>query len=213
MLSLVSLVSFIDAGVSWTTINPTLPIFDPGAGANNGWYHNVIWVDPTNAYLIIVGGVDLWRSTNGGLNFLPILDHDEYQNGLSTHANHHIIVAANNYSPTNKKVYIGNDGGIASTDNIATVGTTAGWNLLNGTTLGTTQFYASGIRGQNPNVIIGGSQDNGVIMSDDNGATWTHEIGGDGGYCGIEATTVIDFVDSSPTILRQGKGDVSWLSE
>ena len=35
----------------------------------------------------------------------------------------------------------------------------------------------------------------------------------DGGYCGIEATTVIDFVSSSPTILRQGKGDASWLSE
>ena len=35
----------------------------------------------------------------------------------------------------------------------------------------------------------------------------------DGGYCGIEATTVIDFVDSSPMILRQGKGDASWLNE
>ncbi len=34
----------------------------------------------------------------------------------------------------------------------------------------------------------------------------------DGGYCGIEATTVIDFVDSSPTILRQGKGDAHWLN-
>lgn len=35
----------------------------------------------------------------------------------------------------------------------------------------------------------------------------------DGGYCGIEATTVIDFVESSPTVLRQGKGDVSWLDQ
>jgi len=35
----------------------------------------------------------------------------------------------------------------------------------------------------------------------------------DGGYCGIEATTVIDLVDSSPAILRQGKGDASWLGE
>jgi len=34
----------------------------------------------------------------------------------------------------------------------------------------------------------------------------------DGGYCGIEATTVIDFVDASPTVLRKGKGDVSWLN-
>ena len=35
----------------------------------------------------------------------------------------------------------------------------------------------------------------------------------DGGYCGIEASTVIDFVESSPTILRQGKGDASWLTQ
>ena len=35
----------------------------------------------------------------------------------------------------------------------------------------------------------------------------------DGGYCGIEATTVIDLVEKSPTILRQGKGDASWLAE
>jgi len=35
----------------------------------------------------------------------------------------------------------------------------------------------------------------------------------DGGYCGIETSTVIDFVGSSPTILRQGKGDASWLTQ
>ncbi len=175
----------LNAGETWSTVNPLLGIFDPGTGTNNGWYHNVVWVDPTNADVIIVGGVNLWRSTNRGLNFLPISDKDEYLNGLSPHADHHVIIAATGYGPTNKKVYVGNDGGIASTDNIATVGTTAGWNLLNGTTLGTTQFYASGTRGQNPNYLIGGSQDNGTLLSVDNGVTWTHEVGGDGGYCGI----------------------------
>ena len=35
----------------------------------------------------------------------------------------------------------------------------------------------------------------------------------DGGYCGIEATTVIDLVDKTPAVLRQGKGDASWLKE
>ena len=33
----------------------------------------------------------------------------------------------------------------------------------------------------------------------------------DGGYCGIKATTVIDLIDSTPSILRQGKGDADWL--
>lgn len=31
----------------------------------------------------------------------------------------------------------------------------------------------------------------------------------DGGYCGLEATTVVDMVDDVPTIVRVGKGDVS----
>ena len=30
----------------------------------------------------------------------------------------------------------------------------------------------------------------------------------DGGYCGMEATTVVDLADDSPLILRAGKGDV-----
>ncbi len=34
----------------------------------------------------------------------------------------------------------------------------------------------------------------------------------DGGNCGIEATTVIDFVADRATVLRQGKGDASWLA-
>jgi len=31
----------------------------------------------------------------------------------------------------------------------------------------------------------------------------------DGGYCGLEPTTVVDLTDETPTLLRQGKGDFS----
>ena len=31
----------------------------------------------------------------------------------------------------------------------------------------------------------------------------------DGGICGLEPTTVVDFVDGSPKIARQGKGDAA----
>jgi tRNA threonylcarbamoyl adenosine modification protein (Sua5/YciO/YrdC/YwlC family) len=31
----------------------------------------------------------------------------------------------------------------------------------------------------------------------------------DGGYCGLEATTVVDMVDDVPTVVRVGKGDIS----
>jgi len=33
----------------------------------------------------------------------------------------------------------------------------------------------------------------------------------DGGYCGFEPTTVVDLLEDCPKILRQGKGDVSWV--
>jgi tRNA threonylcarbamoyl adenosine modification protein (Sua5/YciO/YrdC/YwlC family) len=35
----------------------------------------------------------------------------------------------------------------------------------------------------------------------------------DGGYCGIQATTVIDLMEPTPVILRQGKGDAKWLMQ
>jgi tRNA threonylcarbamoyl adenosine modification protein (Sua5/YciO/YrdC/YwlC family) len=33
----------------------------------------------------------------------------------------------------------------------------------------------------------------------------------DGGYCGIQPTTVIDLVGESPEVMRVGKGDIDWL--
>ncbi len=35
----------------------------------------------------------------------------------------------------------------------------------------------------------------------------------DGGYCGLEATTVVDMVDDVPAVVRVGKGDVSLFEE
>jgi len=34
----------------------------------------------------------------------------------------------------------------------------------------------------------------------------------DGGYCGLEPTTVVDMVDETPVVAREGKGDVSLLA-
>ena len=34
----------------------------------------------------------------------------------------------------------------------------------------------------------------------------------DGGYCGMEATTVVDLADDTPLILRSGKGDITPFS-
>jgi hypothetical protein len=36
---------------------------------NQGWYDNVLAVDPTDPEKVWAGGIDLFRSDNGGLNW------------------------------------------------------------------------------------------------------------------------------------------------
>ena len=175
-----------DKGSTWTRQRSLLQIFDPsGTGANNGWYHNVIWVSPTNTAEILFGGVDLWRSINSGISIQKVSDWTQNSLGTSLHADQHRIVTSSDYSNSNKKLYFGNDGGVASTDDWTTVDLTTGWDLLNNNSLGITQFYNSDIFGNDPNYLVAGAQDNGTLFSDDSGATWTNPNGGDGGWCAI----------------------------
>ncbi len=37
--------------------------------ANQGWYDNAIAVDPANPNIVFVGGIDLFRSDDGGVNW------------------------------------------------------------------------------------------------------------------------------------------------
>ncbi len=161
-----------------------------GAAANflggQGWYDNVIWAgDPTNADLVIVGGVDLWRSTDGGDTLKPI---SSWWSELSAHADHHAIVADPGYDgASNRRVYFCNDGGVYKTEDVTTVGNNAnepytnGWVRLNNG-YGVTQFYyGDGHIGSN--TVMGGTQDNGTLrFTPAQGANaWNAVWGGDGG--------------------------------
>lgn len=154
-----------------------------------GWYDNVIWAaDPDDADLVIVGGIDLWRSTDGGANLTRI---SNWTQSRSAHADHHVIVAHPSYGTGgNRTVFFGNDGGIHRTDNILTVGNdpdqVSGWvNLVNGYAV--TQFYGAA---GNPTsgTIVGGAQDNGTLGFRPAGGVnaWREIFGGDGGYCAAD---------------------------
>ena len=81
------------------------------------WYDNAIWVDPTNNDFLVVGGVDAFRSTNGGASFTRITDWTQYHLGFSAHADQHAFVPAANYNGTTvRTVYFANDGGIQPLD-------------------------------------------------------------------------------------------------
>lgn len=158
-----------------------------------GGYDNVIWVAPYNNNLVVVGGIDLYRSIDGGRNFLKISDWRFYHNGQpirSAHADQHAIVHHPSFDqgfPPNKTVYFGNDGGVQRTDNIDLVIPSTGWvNLAND--LGATQFYTGAVSGDG--TLIGGAQDNSFsIRRAGNGANnWYQPTTGDGAYVAIHPT-------------------------
>ena len=160
---------------------------------DQGWYANSIWAgDPKNSELVIVGGLDLYRSTDGG-NIL--IDISTWWDNRSAHADHHAIVSHAGYNgTTNKTVYFGNDGGIFQAADVTTVGNdpkqprVKGWQELNNT-YGVTQFYG-GAGNPKTGTIVGGAQDNGTIRFTPAGGSeqWSEMFGGDGGTCAADPT-------------------------
>ena len=176
-----------NGGTTWACVNTGSNYFN-----GQGWYDNAISVSPTDPNFILVGGMDLWKSINGGTTLTKISNWIYYFNGgsnFSLHADQHIQVFSSGYNgTTNKIVYIGNDGGIQSTNDITSVIPLSGWiNLANG--LGITQFY-SGAAAPDGSYIIGGTQDNANLRYTPAGGpnNWHAWTGGDGNYCAINQT-------------------------
>lgn len=182
-----------DGGQNFNRANTGTNFFISG-GNNQGWYDNIVWVNPLDPTFVIVGGIDLFRSTNSGTNFTQI---SRWQCGAgqqtacantSAHADQHMIVAHPAFNnSSNKTVYFTNDGGIFRADDVSTVGQTNGWTHLNNN-MGITQFY-----GGSPTAagtIFGGAQDNGTVRVQPtpgldppyNPQTWSTITAGDGGY-------------------------------
>ena len=138
-------------------------------------YTGTIWVDPTDADFLIVGGQRLFSSTDGGATLT--------QNFNAVHADMHRIVPHPDFDAVkNKTVYFATDGGIYQTDDV--YGSSA-FGLNNN--LGVTQFYGGAI---NPTTgdIVGGTQDNGTLFYSGDPQNWFHLFGGDGGYGAADPT-------------------------
>ncbi len=193
----------LDAGETWTLRNTGIN-YCMGA-SNQCWYDNAIWVNPFNHNNIVVGGIDLWRSNDGGTTLTQISRWQDYHNGgaaNSAHADQHFIIEHPGFNNNlNRIVYFGNDGGIQRANDIATVTTNNGWtNLANN--LGITQFYA-GAASPSGDVIIGGSQDNSFMYLTDNLGTseWVQPMTGDGAFCAVDYTNS-NILYSSTQFLR-----------
>ncbi|HKH46103.1 MAG TPA: hypothetical protein VKM72_15690 [Thermoanaerobaculia bacterium] len=166
---------------------------------NQGWYDNVIAVDPKDPNRVWAGGIDLFRSDDGGRNWgLASYWWDDSVPAYA-HADQHAIAFHPSYNgTTNKTMFVGSDGGVFRTANAraATAKTLAGactsaatpftsQNLNNG--YGVTQFY-HGVALPDGLSYFGGTQDNGTVLGDDFSGPneWEESLGGDGGYVAVD---------------------------
>jgi hypothetical protein len=172
---------------------------------DQGWYDNVLAVDPIKATTVWAGGVDTFRSDDSGANWgitsywraLPS------NSGSAAHGDVHAIVFHPDYGKANKSIFIATDGGVFRTDNAdANAGqdpcgkapqNAIKWTAINNG-LSTIQFYSGALFPGNDQ-YVGGTQDNGSLFgwSDTTNAVnsassqnvaqwkWLQFLGGDGG--------------------------------
>ncbi|MGF2413150.1 MAG: hypothetical protein ACQUYJ_12540, partial [Ferruginibacter sp.] len=192
-----------DGGANWaaTITSPpggsAEPSILPGA---QGWYDLAIGVDPADPNIVIAGGLNFYRSTNGGSTWTQI------SRWVGTtlnyvHADHHAVV----WNGT--QVLLATDGGLFySNDNGATfTDRNDGLRLK--------QFFSCAIHPTTTNYFIAGAQDNGTHQLSNAGLSGSVEVvGGDGSYTHIDQNEpqyqFSGFTRSS--YLRSTDGGASW---
>jgi hypothetical protein len=189
---------FPDPSVTTCTDNILNGSSNPGASSctGQGWYDLSIAMSPTDSNNIIVGGINTWRSANGGISWSIINQAYGGAPGVaSVHADKHYH-AFHPLSPNT--LFECNDGGIYKAGYPHTV-----WNnLSNG--LAITQFYRIAAADV-ATFVLGGSQDNGTKRINFD-STSSHVTGGDGMDCQIDPTSSSVYYTSSQngTIYKNG---------
>ena len=178
----VALYTTSNGGTSWSPV--TVPdytsfeyAYNCGCSGEQGWYDNVLAVDPANRNHVLAGGTALVETTDGGGSWVntnggffgagPGNDPD--------HPDHHAL-----FFLANGKALIGDDGGIyLYTPGTAGTPPTAGtFTNLNGN-LDTIQFYFG--FGEVGGTLLAGSQDNSSAQTSSPVLSgWAEVAGGDG---------------------------------
>jgi photosystem II stability/assembly factor-like uncharacterized protein len=147
------------------------------------WYANPLWVDPTDPDFLLTGGLNVFKSTDGGVTLTQISS--GYIGGDQPHVDLHAFVSEPGFDGSEHTVvYVCNDGGVWRAERIYEASTVEGWSRCDQDYVAM-QLY--GAAGDGPNeLIVGGTQDNGTqrLLGDDPIAHMTY--GGDGGFCAID---------------------------
>lgn len=163
-------------------------------------YLSVIKADATAAGRLYVAGVDFFRSDDGGATWV---------NKPGAHVDHHDCA----HDPARPAdIYTACDGGLYRATQAEN------WEFVaNG--IANVEFYDLAIATQRPELAIGGTQDNGTLITDGSALEWGKVSGGDGGTVAIDpsnaqvmyvmnqyATSIARSVDGGASFVNIGTG-------
>jgi photosystem II stability/assembly factor-like uncharacterized protein len=174
-----------DAGLTWTVQTTT------DYSQHQGWYSHGVAVDQSNPNRLMVIGIEVWNSTNGGTNISqksfggvtlgrPEIGNPDEGSGTGyVHSDVHVVIQ----HPTEMNTfYFGTDGGVFRTTDFGQT-----FESRNGS-YQTTQFYNGTSSSQTDSLFaMGGLQDNSTVIYDGSLA-WIRNIGGDGSWSAIDAS-------------------------
>jgi photosystem II stability/assembly factor-like uncharacterized protein len=155
-----------DGGVTWSlpngpiggpynAVHQNLAIGSPGWQYWQGFYNCAFMVSPTNANEILVGGLNLYKSDDGGATFYPLAG---YVGGA-----YNMHVDMQDFRTINDTTWITTDGGIyKSTDFFATDGFESKMNGIH-----SSDYWGFG-QGWNQDITVGGLYHNGNLASFEN---------------------------------------------
>jgi len=195
----------VDGGATWQATSDASPIVtlptaaDTSIPANDftrgqSFYDLIIAADPLDDNTVYIGGIDLYKSTNGGESWTQISKWSNNNNMAAlqvsqVHADQHEIIfnPYNNY--TTNQMMFGNDGGIYFAANKNTIDIAGGFAVRN-TRYNVTQFYSAmlnPIKTPANEELLAGAQDNGSwwlygVPQANNFLTSQSATGGDGMY-------------------------------
>ena len=165
-----------DGGANWAACatSPTA-----GWASGQGWYALACDIDPSSGGLTcIVGGLDTWKTTNGGTTWsqistwVGVTPIPQY-----VHADVHKIL----FYDSGNKLLFGSDGGIffSSDKGVSIKDRNKGIRIK--------QFYSCAIHPSTTDYFLAGAQDNGVHQFNNAGLSNTVEVtGGDGAFVAID---------------------------
>ncbi len=160
-----------DGGQSWTARNTS------NVDTAQFSYNAYIAVDPNNPDIVYLGTRDIFKSTNGGRAWTNLNNNFQFSGDYtpdrsSAHPDQHAFA----FIPNSPNTFLsGCDGGLyRSSDGGQTF-------QSSNASLSLTQFYGIAVNPTDPDLIFGGTQDNGTQRRIGSSSTWDEFISGDGG--------------------------------